>query len=61
MPEGEGKVLQWLEERDMVVIESLGTGQVASTEERRFYGRDPKDHHHVWGVPRRLRKGSQRE
>lgn len=44
----------------MVVIESMGTDQVASREERRFYGRDPKDYHHLWSVQRSLRKSSQR-
>lgn len=43
MPEREGKVLQWFKERNMVVIESLGTGQVASREGRMCYGRNPKD------------------
>lgn len=42
MPEREGKVLQWFKERNMVVIESLGTGQVASREGRMCYGRNPK-------------------
>lgn len=52
----EGVVLR----KKLAVIESTGTDHVAYREERRFYGRAPKDYHHWRDVQRSLRKSSRR-